>query len=117
MLSTKTRATIIALVASAGLAVAVAPAVSQAQWHTICLWWSVTHTPTSPKAASARAPASAAARLRPKTSSATTTTGSSSKAQQGGTENATKELETNEAVVSAHAEQEAFEYGCDIAPA
>jgi hypothetical protein len=37
MLSTKTRTTIIALVASASFAAAsLAPAVSQAQWHTIC---------------------------------------------------------------------------------
>jgi hypothetical protein len=37
MLGTKTRTTIIALVASASFAAAsVAPAVSQAQWHTIC---------------------------------------------------------------------------------
>jgi Skp family chaperone for outer membrane proteins len=38
MLSTKTRTTIIALVAASSFAVAsVAPAVSQAQWHTYCV--------------------------------------------------------------------------------
>ena len=38
MISTKIRTTIIALVASASFAAAsVAPAVSQAQWHTICM--------------------------------------------------------------------------------
>jgi hypothetical protein len=38
MLSTKTRTAIVSLVASAGFAVAAAaPAVSQAQWHNLCI--------------------------------------------------------------------------------
>ena len=49
MLSTKIRTTVVGLVASAGFPVAsVAPAVSQAQWHTYCVVRALhQHTQTS----------------------------------------------------------------------
>ena len=118
MLSTKTRTTIAALVASASLAgVAVAPAVSQAQWHTICYAGQcTTHTNFT------EGGVSPCTRISGQLGAGLNLVGDDHDwlelkgLSQAGKENATKELETNEAIVR-QAEQEAFVYGCDNAPA
>jgi hypothetical protein len=86
MHTTKIRTTLIALVASVGFAgAAIAPAVSQAQWHTLNVGGQIiTHGATSLRVASARALASADSSAPRKTSSATTRTGRRSKAQANG---------------------------------
>ena len=118
MLSTKTRTTIAALVASASLAgVAVAPAVSQAQWHTIVVGGHViTHGNFT------EGGVSPCTRIGGQLGSAQNLVGDDHDwlelkgISKAGTENATKDLESNEAAVR-RAEQEAFEYGCDNTPA
>ena len=118
MLSTKTRTTIAALVASASLAgVAVAPAVSQAPWHTIVVGGHViTHGNFT------EGGVSPCTRIGGQLGSAENLVGDDRDwlelkgIGQAGKENATKELENAEAA-ALRARQEAFEYGCDIAPA
>ena len=118
MLSTKTRTTIAALVASASLVgVAAAPAVSQAQWHTLVVGGvTITHSNFT------EGGVSPCTRISGQLGSARNLVNDDHEWLQlkgistAGTENATKELESNEAAVR-RAEQEAFEYGCDIAPA
>jgi hypothetical protein len=118
MLNRKTRTAIAALATSASLAgVAVAPAVSQAQWHTIVVGGQViTHSNFT------EGGVSPCTRISGQLGSARNLVNDDHEWLQlkgistAGTENATKELESNEAAVR-RAEQEAFEYGCDIAPA
>jgi hypothetical protein len=113
MLTTKTRTTIAALVASASLAgVAVAPAVSQAQWHTIVVGGHViTHENFT------EGGVSPCTRINGQLGAGLNLVGDDHDwlefkgLSQAGKENATKELETNEAIVR-QAEREAFEYGC-----
>jgi hypothetical protein len=117
MLSTKTRTTIAALVASVSLAgVAVVPAVSQAQWHTLVVGGQIiTHGNYT------EGGVSPCTRISGQLGSALNLVGDDHEwlelkgISQAGKENATKELESNEAAVR-RLEQEAFEYGCDIAP-
>jgi hypothetical protein len=118
MLSTKIRTTLIALVASVGLAgAAIAPAVSQAQWHTIVVGGHViTHGNFT------EGGVSPCSRISGQLGSAQNLVGDDHDwlelkgISTAGTENATKDLESNEAAVR-RAEQEAFEYGCDTTPA
>jgi hypothetical protein len=118
MSTTKIRTSIIALIATAGLAgPAIAPAVSQAQWHTIVVGGQViTHANFT------EGGVSPCSRISGQLGSAQNLVGDdhdwlgSRGIGKAGTENATKDLESNEAAV-LRAEQEAFEYGCDNAPA
>ena len=118
MSTTKIRTSIIALVATAGLAgAAIVPAASQAQWHTIVVGGHVithgnyTEGGTSP-----------CTRINNQLGAGQNLVGDDHDwlelkgISKAGTENATKDLESNEAAVR-RAEQEAFEYGCDTAPA
>ncbi len=118
MFSTKTRNSIIALVASAGFAgAAIVPAASQAQWHTIVVGGQViTHGNYT------EGGVSPCTRISGQLNSAENLVGDDHDwgevkgIGQAGKENATKDLEANEAAV-LRARQEAFENGCDIAPA
>jgi hypothetical protein len=118
MFSTKIRTTIIALVASAGFVGAtVAPAVSQAQWHTIVVGGHIiTHGNYT------EGGVSPCTRISGQLNSAENLVGDDEDWKEvkgigkAGLENAKKDLEANEAAV-LRARQEAFEYGCDIAPA
>jgi hypothetical protein len=118
MFSNKIRTTIIALVASVGFAGAtVAPAVSQAQWHTIVVGGHIiTHGNYT------EGGVSPCTRISGQLGAAENTVGDDEdwKGVKGigkaGLENASKELENAEAIV-LRSRQEAFEYGCDIAPA
>ena len=118
MLSTKTRTTFIALVASVGFAgAAIAPAVSQAQWHTLNVGGHlITHGNFT------EGGVSPCTRIGGQLGSEENLVGDDHDwlqlkgISQPGKENATKELENAEAAV-LRARQEAFEYGCDIAPA
>ena len=118
MFSTKARTTIAALVASASLVgVAAVPAVSQAQWHTLVAGGvTITHSNFT------EGGVSPCTRISGQLGSARNLVNDDHEwlqlpsLSQAGKENATKELETNEAAVR-QAEREAFEYGCDIAPA
>jgi hypothetical protein len=118
MFSNKIRTTIIALVASVGFAGAtVVPAVSQAQWHTIVVGGQViTHGNYT------EGGVSPCTRISGQLNSAENLVGDDEdwKVVKGigraGVENANKDLEANEAAV-LRSRQEAFEYGCDIAPA
>jgi hypothetical protein len=113
MLNRNIRTTIAALATSA----AVAPAVSQAQWHTIVVGGQViTHSNFT------EGGVSPCTRISGQLGSARNLVNDDHEwlqlpgLSQAGKENATKELETNEAAVR-QAEREAFQYGCDIAPA
>ncbi len=118
MSTTKIRTSIIALIATAGLAgTAIAPAVSQAQWHTIVVGGQViTHGNFT------EGGVSPCTRINGQLGSAQNLVGDDHDwlelkgIGQAGKENATKDLENNEAAV-LRSEQEAFEYGCDNAPA
>ena len=118
MFSTKTRNTIIALVASAGFGgAAVVPAVSQAQWHTIVVGGHViTHGNFT------EGGVSPCTRINGQLGSAENLVGDDhdwlelKHLSKAGKENAKKDLENNEAAV-LRSQQEAFEYGCDSAPA
>jgi hypothetical protein len=115
MFSTKTRTTIAALVASASLVgVAAAPAVSQAQWHTLMVGGHlITHSNYT------EGGVSPCTRISNQLGSFQNLVGDDHDwlelpgLSQAGKENATKELELNEAGVR-QAEREAFEYGCDV---
>jgi hypothetical protein len=115
MFSTKTRTTIAALVASASLVgVAAAPAVSQAQWHTIVVGGiTITHTNYT------EGGVSPCTRINQQLGSYRNLVSDDHEwlqlvgLSQAGRENATKELEANEAAVR-QAEREAFEYGCAL---
>ena len=116
--TTRIRTSIIALITTAGLAgTAIVPAVSQAQWHTIVVGGHViTHGNFT------EGGVSPCTRINGQLGSAQNLVGDDHDwlelkgLSQAGKENATKELENNEAAVR-QAEQEAFEYGCDNAPA
>ena len=115
MHTTKIRTTLIALVASVGFAgAAVAPAVSQAQWHTLNVGGHIiTHGNFT------EGGVSPCTRIGGQLGSEENLVGDDKewKALKGAGEwMASKELENAEAAV-LRARQEAFEYGCDIAPA
>ena len=118
MSTTKIRTSIIALIATAGLTgTAIAPAVSQAQWHTIVVGGQViTHANFT------EGGVSPCTRIGGQLGSAQNLVGDDHDWLElkgignAGRENASKDLESNEAAV-LRAEQEAFEYGCDNAPA
>jgi hypothetical protein len=115
MHTTKIRTTFIALVASVGFAgAAIAPAISQAQWHTLNVGGQIiTHGNFT------EGGVSPCTRIGGQLGSAENLVGDDKewKALKGAGEwMATKELENAEAAVLS-ARQEAFEYGCDIAPA
>ena len=116
--TTKIRTSILALVVTAGLTgAAIAPAASQAQWHTIVVGGQViTHSNFT------EGGVSPCTRIGGQLGSAKNLVGDDHDwlelkgISKAGQENATKDLESNEAAV-LRAEQEAFEYGCDSAPA
>jgi hypothetical protein len=115
MFSTKARNTIIGLIVSTGFAgAAVAPAVSQAQWHTIVVGGQViTHGNFT------EGGVSPCTRIGGQLGSARGVLGDDKEwLELGGAGKwmAGKEVENAEAAV-LRAEQEAFENGCDIAPA
>ena len=115
MRTTKIRTTFIALVATAGFAgAAIAPAVSQAQWHTLNVGGHIiTHGNFT------EGGVSPCTRIGGQLGSAEGLVGDDKewKALGGrGEWMAAKELENAEAAV-LRARQEAFESGCDIAPA
>jgi hypothetical protein len=118
MSTTKIRTSIIALIATAGLAgTAVAPAVSQAQWHTIVVGGQViTHGNFT------EGDVSPCTRINGQLGSAQNQVGDDHDwlevkgIGRAGKENANEALADAEAAV-LRAEQEAFEYGCDNAPA
>jgi hypothetical protein len=115
MFSTKTRTTIAALVASASLVgVAAVPAVSQAQWHTLVVGGvTITHSNFT------EGGVSPCTRINKQLGTYQNLVSDDHEwlalpgLSQAGKENATKELEANEAAVR-QAQREAFEYGCDI---
>ena len=117
-MSTKIRTAVTVLVATLSFTVAaVAPAVSQAQWHTIVVGGHVfTHGNFT------EGGVSPCTRINNQLGAGLNLVGDDHDwlelkgLSQAGRENATKELETNEAIVR-QAEREAFEYGCDNAPA
>jgi hypothetical protein len=113
MLSTKIRTTTVALVASAGFAAAsVAPAVSQAQWHTLVVGGHViTHNNFT------EGGVSPCLRINEQLGKAQGAVGDYTEwknRHDAGEATATKELENAEAEVN-RASGEAFEYGCDVA--
>jgi len=115
MLSTKIRTTIIALAASASFAAAsVAPAVSQAQWHTLVVGGQViTHSNFT------EGGVSPCVRINEQLGKAQGAVGDYTEWKErhdAGEATATKELENAEAEVN-RASGEAFEYGCDAAAA
>jgi hypothetical protein len=118
VLSSKTRTTIVALIASLSFAgTAVVPAVSQAQWHTLKVGGQViTHGNFT------EGGVSACSRIAGQLGSEEDLVGDdhdwleAKGTGRAGKENATKALDEAEAEVLS-ARQEAFEYGCDIAPA
>jgi hypothetical protein len=115
MFITRTRSTIIGLIVSAGFAgAAIAPAVSQAQWHTIVVGGQViTHANYT------EGGVSPCSRISGQLGSAQNVLGDDKEWFElggAGTWMAGKEVENAEAAV-LRAEQEAFENGCDIAPA
>ena len=118
MLNNKIRTTVIALAASLSFAgAAVVPAVSQAQWHTIVVGGQVvTHANFT------EGGVSPCTRISGQLGSAQNLVGDDHDwlelkgIGKAGTENASKDLESNEAAV-LRSEQEAFEYGCDVTPA
>jgi hypothetical protein len=118
MSTTKIRASIIALIATAGLAgTAIAPAVSQAQWHTIVVGGQViTHGNFT------EGGVSPCTRIGGQLGSAQNQVGDdhdwleSKGIGRAGKANANEALADAEAAV-LRAEQEAFENGCDNAPA
>jgi hypothetical protein len=118
MFSNKIRTTVVALTASLGLAgAAVVPAASQAQWHTIVVGGQViTHGNYT------EGGVSPCTRISGQLNSAENLVGDDHDwlelkgIGKAGIENATKDLEDNEAAV-LRSQQEAFEYGCDSSPA
>jgi hypothetical protein len=112
------RSSVVALIATAGFAgSAVVPAVSQAQWHTIVVGGQVfTHANFT------EGGVSPCTRIGEQLGAAENLVGDDHDwgelkgISRAGLENATKDLEANEAAV-LRAQQEAFEYGCDNAPA
>jgi len=115
MHTTKIRTTFIALIASVGFAGAtIAPAVSQAQWHTLNVGGQIiTHGNFT------EGGVSPCARIGGTLGSEENLLGDDKewKALKGrGEWMATKEVENAEAAI-LNARQEAFENGCDIAPA
>jgi hypothetical protein len=118
MSTIKIRSSIIALIATAGFAgTAAVPAVSQAQWHTIVVGGQIiTHGNYT------EGGVSPCTRISGELGSAENLVGDDHDWQelkgigQAGSENASKDLESNEAAV-LRAQQEAFEYGCDNTPA
>ena len=113
MLTTKIRTTTIALVASAGfIAASVAPAVSQAQWHTLVVGGHViTHNNFT------EGGVSPCVRINGQLGKAQGAVGDYTEwknRHDAGEATATKELENAEAEVN-RASGEAFEYGCDVA--
>jgi hypothetical protein len=115
MLSTKIRTTAIVLVASAGFAIAsVAPAVSQAQWHTLVVGGHViTHNNFT------EGGVTPCVRINGQLGKAQQAVGDYTEwksRHDAGEATATKELENAEAEV-IRASGEAFEYGCDVAMA
>jgi hypothetical protein len=118
MSTSKIRTSIIALIATAGLTgSAVVPAVSQAQWHTLNVGGTIiTHGNFT------EGGVSPCTRIGGQLGAAENLVGDDHDwlelkgLGQAGKENATKDLEDNEAAV-LRSQQEAFEYGCDVAPA
>ena len=115
MFSTKTRNTIVALIASAGFSgAAIAPAVSQAQWHTMVVGGVViAHANYTVGGVS---PCTS---ISGQLGSSRSVLGDDKEWLElggAGAWMAGKEVENAEAAV-LRAEQEAFENGCDIAPA
>jgi len=115
MLSTRIRTTVIALVASAGFAAAsVAPAVSQAQWHTLVIGGQViTHGNFT------EGGVSPCVRINGQLGKAQEAVGDYTEwkdRHDAGEATAAKELENAEAEVN-RASGESFEYGCDVAAA
>jgi hypothetical protein len=115
MLSTKIRTSTIALVASAGfVAASVAPAVSQAQWHTLVVGGHViTHNNFT------EGGVSPCVRINEQLGKAQSAVGDYTEwknRHDAGEATATKELENAEAEVN-RASGEAFEYGCDVVTA
>ena len=114
MSTTKIRTSIAALAVAAGLTgAAIAPAVSQAQWHTLNVGGHlITHSNYT------EGGVSPCTRIGGQLGAGQNLVGDDHDwlelkgISQAGKENATKDLETNEAIV-AGAEREAFEYGCD----
>jgi len=112
------RSSIVALVATVGFAgSAIAPAVSQAQWHTIVVGGQViTHGNFT------EGGVSPCTRINGQLGSAQGLVGDDHDWQEikgigrAGAENASQALQEAEAAV-LRAQQEAFEYGCDNAPA
>jgi len=115
MLTTKTRNTIAALVASASVAaVAIAPAVSQAQWHTYCVaGHCITHQNYTIGGVS---PCTAINERLGKAEGAVGDYKEWKERHDAGEATAGKELENAEGEVN-RARGEAFEYGCDVAAA
>jgi hypothetical protein len=118
MRSNKFRTAVIAVAASLSFAgAAIMPAASQAQWHTIVVGGqTITHGNFT------EGGVSPCTRISGQLGSAQNLVGDDHDwlelkgIGKAGTANATKDLETNEAAV-LRAAQEAFEYGCDVAPA
>jgi hypothetical protein len=112
-MSTKIRTAVTALIATAGLAGgSIAPAVSQAQWHTLNVGGHIiTHSNYT------EGGVSPCTRINNQLGAGQGLVGDDHEwlelqgIGQAGKENATKDLETNEAIV-AGAERESFEYGC-----
>ncbi len=115
MHTTKIRTTFIALVASVGFAgTAIAPAVSQAQWHTLNVGGQIiTHGNFT------EGGVSPCTRISGQLGSEENLLGDDKEWKElkgAGKWMASKEVEAAEAAV-LNARQEAFENGCDIAPA
>jgi hypothetical protein len=118
MTSIKIRTGILALVATAGLTgAAIVPAASQAQWHTLNVGGHIiTHSNYT------EGGVSPCTRISGQQGSAENLVGDDHDWLEvkgigtAGKENATKDLESNEAAV-LRSQQESFEYGCDTAPA
>src|SRR5271154_6199937 len=115
MLNSKIRTTVIALAASLGfVGAAIVPAASQAQWHTIVVGGHIiTHGNFTPGGVS---PCTRISGELDKASGAVGDYEEWKGRHDAGEATASKELENAEAAVN-RARGEAFEYGCDVAPA
>ena len=115
MQSNKIRTTVIALAASLSFAgAAIAPAASQAQWHTLVVGGRIiTHSNFT------QGGVSPCTRISGELEKATSQVGDYHEwidRHDAGEATAKRELENAEAAV-VRARGEAFEYGCDVAPA
>ncbi len=118
MSTTKIRTSIVALLAAAGLTgAAIVPAASQAQWHTLNVGGHIiTHSNYT------EGGVSPCTRINGQKGAAENLVGDDHDwlelkgIGQAGKENATKDLESNEAA-ALRTEQESFEYGCGTSPA